>query len=103
MPGQFCHLGTDFGGGALGWFILHRSQLFRVLGANPVPWDVSNKTMPFSNKNCFYGSRTRNKILNIMGGAKKIKFLTHLHIRVYKIRLDERIPKLVSKLNLDNI
>ena len=32
---------------AQGRFILHRIQFSQVYGANPVPWDVNNKTMPF--------------------------------------------------------
>ena len=31
----------------LGRVFLHRTQLFQVFGAYPVPWDVNNKTMSF--------------------------------------------------------
>ena len=46
----------------------------QVFGANPVPWDVNNKTMPFSSiKNCFLGSHTRDipNFENTSGNKKK--------------------------------
>ena len=41
---------------ALGRFIFHRTQLFMLSGAKPVPWDVNNKTMSlfFHKRNCFF-------------------------------------------------
>ena len=56
----------------LGHFIFRLTQLFKVFGAYPVPWDVDNKTVSFfSDKNCFFGSRTRDKILKILWEVKK--------------------------------
>ena len=44
-----------------------------------MPWDVNNETMPFfSNKYCFFGSRTRDKVLKIPGEAKKHSLHTTL-------------------------
>ena len=42
-------------GCALGRFIFNRTQVsFQVFGANPLPWDVNNKTVSFfSHKTAF--------------------------------------------------
>ena len=41
--------------------------------ANPVPWDVNNKTMSFfSHKNCFFGSQSRDMVIKIIGEQKKV-------------------------------
>ena len=55
-------------------------NFFQIFGAYPVPWAVTNKTMPFfSHINCFIGSRTRDKILeNATGREKKIRSRFHI-------------------------
>ena len=77
---------------------------FQAFGANPVPWDVNNKTMPFFNKNCFLGSRTRG-IPNFgnTSGCQKIKFSSRYYFRDWMVRLDERFLNVVSKLSLGNV
>ena len=55
------------GGGA---YVLRHTQVFQVFGANPVPCNVDNKTMQFSQKTYFFGSNTADKNENTMGSPK---------------------------------
>ena len=43
----------------LGRFIFHQTQFFPIFVANPVPWDVNNKTMPSSPIKTAFSVRAR--------------------------------------------
>ena len=45
-------------------------------GVNSMQWDLNSKIMSFFfHKNCFFGLRTRYKILKILEGVKKENFI----------------------------
>ena len=70
-----------------------------------MPWDVNNKTMPFFyHKDCFFGSRTRHKIMKILWEVKNTlsNFLSYWVSKRF-VSVPKRILHLVSELRLDNI
>ena len=62
----------------LGRFILHRTHLFQVFGANPVPWDVIKIAMPFFSHKCFLVRAQELKFWKYFGKQKK---QSNFHIR----------------------
>ena len=85
-------------------FYIAPHSIFPGFGANSVPWDLNNKNISLIfHKTAFWFA---HEILNYKKKnrlSQKFALNPAFILGVYKVRLNERLPNMVSKLSLDNI